>query len=422
MVEGNCDVVIDILKTQSPYSRPLVDPSFLVPAVLDCLRGSDEYGEVTEVVPGEADHFCAVEISKHGGVLLTSDSDLLVHNLGEGRVAFLRDLHTQPRQGVRILSFAPKKIFQKIGLSYPEKAIHLAYERKNSPQASLSQLTAKCAKPAPQCDEYNAFQAEYTQYGEGIRFKEGRFVLPILHNLDPRVSEFVLQFCARGYDLDAHIPIRMFLPSLLECPALKSAWDGSTTVRQLAYSTASLIAPRKGSGLEIREFRRVESPSYNGRQIKPLSQDLARQSMRDILSCAKLLETKLHCKDEKFWIVLAMALDKMESRRRGSEPLVEVIEKELVGVTRNFGECISWVIVHACAQLQATWYSFRLLHQILQVISSPHVAELLPESTLLYALLSKLMNVELYPRTADLLQTARELQRSGLTRALDGDV
>lgn len=63
-----------------------MDPWFLVPAIIDALRKHEQYWGVTRLVSGEADRFCAEDVCKQGGTVLTSDSDLLVHNFGHGRI------------------------------------------------------------------------------------------------------------------------------------------------------------------------------------------------------------------------------------------------------------------------------------------------------------------------------------------------
>ncbi|KAG8428129.1 hypothetical protein J3459_006027 [Metarhizium acridum] len=410
---------IDIYKSGGTDVCPLVDPCFLVPAVLNCLRESTQYRNITEVVPGEADHFCAANVSMHGGVLITSDSDLLVHNLGEGQVAFFRDLHTESGHCFKFLSFAPRQIFEKVGLAYPEKAIQLAYERKMAPQATLSRLIDMCLKPTPRSADYIEFVGNYTMSEEVVRLQKVGLGVPNLNDLDPRVSELILEFYSRRSSISMNSPIRMFLPPLTECPGLRSAWDKSTPIRQLAYSIGSYILPRKDGCLQVREFRRVESVLYAGRQIELLPTILVREHLDDILSCAECCEADIQRDDIKFWILLAMALDKMESIQRGGETLTETIEKYFVGLTVKSGDnSVAWGIVHVAAQMQATLYSLRVLQQTLRSVFNPE-KEFLPEATGLCTMLSELIPVELYPCTTDLLRIVRELQKSRSLYALD---
>ena len=84
-------------------------PAFAVPAILEALRSSKRYGHLTHLVPGEADEFCASHVSREGGALLTSDSDLLLYDLGQtGSVVFFNDIEfaaegiTEPKLGPSI--------------------------------------------------------------------------------------------------------------------------------------------------------------------------------------------------------------------------------------------------------------------------------------------------------------------------------
>ena len=71
----------------------LPKPPFLVPAVIEALRNSQDWAPLIQVVPGEADTYCAQDVRQNGGIVLTSDSDLLVQDLGaDGRVSFFWDV------------------------------------------------------------------------------------------------------------------------------------------------------------------------------------------------------------------------------------------------------------------------------------------------------------------------------------------
>lgn len=413
---NDIETAIDIFKPGPPDSWPLVDPCFLVPAVIHCLRKSSRYHSKTQVVPGEADHFCAADVQRHGGIVITSDSDLLVHNLGEGRVAFFRDLYRDNGCDFRFLDFAPKQIFDKMGFNHHEKVIQMAYERQIAPQATLAQLIGKCSKPVPLSADYAEFRETYTPSDETMHLEPKGISL---NNLDPRISEVILGFYSRHCAVATESPIRVFLPPLMECPSLKSAWDQSTSIRQLAYFIASTYAYHDGAILNVREFRRVESFSYTGRQVKVPSLTLARDYMQDILSCVKRFEANPQCSGDKFWIFLAMALDKLESMRFDRESLVEKIQEYLVSQTGDSGDYVAWGLIHVGAQMQATCYSFRILQQILCTVFSPKLGEDLPETMKLRDLLTELLPVERYPCLTDLLQIAGEFQRSGLIHSLD---
>ena len=84
-------------------SMALPAAPFPVPSVLDALATS-RFARVTQVVAGEADTFCALAAYDQGCFVLTSDSDLLVHDLGAGAVAFLSDMELQEQGDIKKLS------------------------------------------------------------------------------------------------------------------------------------------------------------------------------------------------------------------------------------------------------------------------------------------------------------------------------
>ncbi len=103
-------------------------PAFAVPAVIEALRQSDAYGEATRLVPGEADPHCARLVRlmlPPGGLVLTSDSDLLAADLGPaGAVVFLRDVTLAAGDGVGgesgqhlvAMEYCPARIASRLGL------------------------------------------------------------------------------------------------------------------------------------------------------------------------------------------------------------------------------------------------------------------------------------------------------------------
>lgn len=62
-----------------------------MPATIETIRVS-KFGAVLSLVPGEADEWCARDCRAEGGFALTSDSDLLLYDLGlHGSVVFFSD-------------------------------------------------------------------------------------------------------------------------------------------------------------------------------------------------------------------------------------------------------------------------------------------------------------------------------------------
>ncbi|KAF3343190.1 hypothetical protein VdG2_08706 [Verticillium dahliae VDG2] len=122
------------------YARrePPHHPPFLVPAILERLRLSEKYAPLIRLVPGEADAYCADHALHHGGCVLTSDSDLLVHDLGpRGAVILFHDLRTGTLDGHRGLiaaRYSPASIAERLRLPPTSAGIQrFAHELSRDP-------------------------------------------------------------------------------------------------------------------------------------------------------------------------------------------------------------------------------------------------------------------------------------------------
>ncbi|KAK2593482.1 hypothetical protein QQS21_008798 [Conoideocrella luteorostrata] len=417
-VNDDREAKFQMFKTGTKSSRRLIDPCFLVPAVIDVLRNHCHYRDITYLVPGEADHFCASEVFHQGGIVITSDSDLLIHNLGHGRVAFFKDLQEDDMSKITFSSFVPRKIFEQLGLAYPEKAIQLAYERKFAPHATLSQIIRKCSHDPSHTTDYLKFREQYCFGGVSTRAVQGISNLAALKHLDPRVSELLVDLRSRDNTSSSLLPIRIFLPPLVECPELRSAWDTSTPIRQLAYRLADYCTLHEDGVPTVQEFRRVQSFSYRGRQVTLPSLNLARQYTKEILLCAGILKTSLYDNDDRFWIALAVALDKLESQRQDREPAIMTIDGNVQNPTATGStDCVAWNMVHMAAQMQGTLYSLRMLQQVLFSVKDCKMEEEFPDMGPMSSLLAQLTPVERYPSTSEMIQAVRELGHSGTLMA-----
>lgn len=411
---------IDLFKAHARNAYPTIDPSFLVPAVLDALRESDRYRAVTHLVPGEADHFCASDVSHHGGIILTSDSDLLVHDLGHGRVMFFRDLQQDAQSKLEFVCFSPRQLFEQLGLRYPELAVRLAYEQKCSPRANLAQLVKTSAQTTQCTSRFLAFQKEYAST-EPLSFRQtwAGFEMGATRGLDPRISEIILDFHLKLRKGAAGLPVRMFLPPLLERPTSKSAWDQSTAIRQLAYSLLSYCTDNEIMVSSVQEYRRVQNLNCTGRRVELMQQKVAEQYMHQVLLCAAELETLSSDLCDLFWIGLAILLDKVESQRQDTASTAEQLHRFLrsqESVQPNEGA--SWMVVHGTAQLHGALYSLRILQQVLLVVGDSQMDQAFPlEKT--RALLSRITPLERYPQTAEMVQIAQKLQDMGMNNLID---
>ncbi|KAG5928897.1 hypothetical protein E4U42_007764 [Claviceps africana] len=398
----------------------LVNPSFLVPSVIDALKNHEKYQSVTQLVPGEADQFCADDVCEQGGTVLTSDSDLLARNLGHGRVAFFGDLRENDSSKITFKSFVPEKIFETIGLKYPEKALQLAYERQISPRAKFSEIVLRSSRDLSPSAGYLVFQSRYASLTSSSLWKSGKCKLPSLKYSDPRLSEMMLNFHLLRQEESTPLPVRMFLPTLLESPALKSAWDPSTCIRQLAYSLVR-YSTITGDDHSVQEFRRIENLPSKGRKIPLLPLSLIKHRMEEIVSCGTKLKSFYNCGDYQFWIALGIAMEMLDSQRQGVAPVaLHIYERSRDLHPPSTSTHVSWDDIHIYAQIQGILYSFRILQQVLDSVEEQSLKEAIVGHEDVCSILKQLTPVAHFPNFHDSLEATKDLCQKKVLENITG--
>lgn len=192
-------------KQPSLRFRGLLPPAFLVPAILDALRDS-QYASRTRLVSEEADASCArVAREEEGGIILTSDSDLLVYDLGSnGAVTFLANLHlivedpmtrrAASTETLRISVLRPKNIAERLGLSDLSR---FAFEISRDPHVTINEAVRR-AKRSQSNAEFEEFMKMYDLDSKTVGMslpKSADSGLDLAHyqHFDPRVSTFYMQ-------------------------------------------------------------------------------------------------------------------------------------------------------------------------------------------------------------------------------------
>jgi hypothetical protein len=369
-------------------SRKAPVPAFLVPAVLEALRGSEKYGGIIKLVPGEADSFCARHVqSAGGGVVITSDTDLLVHDLGPGgSVTFYNDIEFKTvagRSGVMISEYSMWKACGRLALPHEKGITSLAFEISMDPHLTVNQAIQKSKDGVRQAilsQEYSRFIEQYLtpETAEASVRLYGPF-----DGLDPRVSELVLEMLsvtprnvpswALGAPDQHELEVPMYLPVLVDSPSRTSAWEISTPVRALAYG---LIQLRNGKSIHaVAEFRRIQQPTSNGTRVEVLSGPALSKA------CTELNNRFAHVRGcvvepELQWIALAILQDIVVSQEngKGSVLSLEHLHSEANGALF----VTNWDFVHLFAQAQGLYYSIRMMQQICDLFIVRH--EALPES------------------------------------------
>ena len=404
------------LRSLALASKSLPPPSFLVPAIIDGLKNSRSYGHLVHLVPGEADAYCARHVAENGGLILTSDSDLLAHDLKDGRVAFLRDIRMESRSDLACATFAPTQICERLGLG-PELACRLAYERKCSTNASLAQLVSYCKQPVNDETGYETFCRQYlhleirklpvTKQGKPLR----------LDCFDPRISEFMLQLDEpQGHPKSDQLSPKIFLPHLIESPEKGSAWEPSTPIRQLAYSVARMVVP--GFTRSVQEYRRVQNTVQKGREVTLMNESSAEEFASWISDVISEVKAILGDDVSLFWPLLCLVCDISQCQKQEKQSHVLQTLRDAPVVPLGSSK-VPWGVVHFAAHLQAAYYSFRTLHQVLSS-GSGLVSEISsPKILSLNSSLSGLPSLATYPDVDSALDMISQTQRHVVIQVLE---
>ncbi|KAI0842247.1 XPG domain containing-domain-containing protein [Hypoxylon sp. FL0890] len=378
------DLIADITFTRligRTTSNTLPKPPFMVPAVLEALKNSEDWGPLVVVVPGEADMFCAQDIRENGGTLLTSDSDLLIQDLGpEGNVSFFWDVvpvdPTSKQPGMMACKMSFHDINERLGLTNIGGLPRVAFEKQ---KGGMGFNTALQKARDSRKDTLNSL--EYLTFLEELELKEyipaHHPVLSILSSLDPRISEVVIQtlLLEKGPEssaLDAKKlrgpeTLSIFLPILVENRDKRSAWTVSTNVRQIAYSVLQELVHQR-SGMII-EYRTLDSSTaLTGRQVEiPDLEETIANCTQQVATLKKLAKSVPSL--DMQWLAFAIYQDVEWSSLEQRSPLSAILVNKSLNQPKNPDE-YSWDLIHFTAQVQACLYSLRIEKQILDVVLS----------------------------------------------------
>ncbi|KAL9128345.1 MAG: hypothetical protein Q9217_002949 [Psora testacea] len=435
------DTVAERVFQQKP--RPVAlrgtqSASFLVPAVLETLLNS-KFAEITTLVPGEADPYCARRARRESGIVLTSDSDLIIHDLGwSGSVVYLAQLELHilrhgkqnvlrlGKQNATPCTFLQAPIFEPhyianklhlpdlVGLGYfmakhPTKSVQdilqtihisLPYNSRRDLPDDLPTFEA-LYRTMPASNESQNFDTKCLQ-----QFRANRKVL------DPRLSEVVLQFASTNTEC-----VDCFLPPLIDDPSRVSAWEASAKERSFAYACLSSWCTPENS-----PTRRVEEHSRKGqRYIHQRSGVDAWVDRPDWLStyakllcqsCEKVARHFRVSDSNMYWrlVGLTQVLNWYEGKRKPF-PNLDVIGKAVTGVVERRW---MWKEVHLSAQIQAALYSLRMIKQAMEYSCAKDTRpNFSPPVKLLFETLQKLPPLRL------LMATRMELQNKASNVRLD---
>ncbi|KAI0875965.1 hypothetical protein GGS24DRAFT_260906 [Hypoxylon argillaceum] len=364
------------------HSSWVPKPPFLIPAVIDILKSCHTWGPLVEVVSGEADMFCAEDIRRYGGVLLTTDSDLLITELGaNGSVSFLADVGPADRsdkyQGLVACKFSLHAVNNTLGLNNVGGLPRVAFEKAKH-RTSFYEALSRAKYGIDKTLESPEFRTFMEEYSMKEYLPKDHPAQRILSNLDPRISEIVVQtllFHGEGTVPDfgsannsrGPETLAMFLPIMIENRDRKSAWTMSTAVRQLAYSILQMVAIHQSPA--VIEYRLLDAyNSLMGRQIDILGLDETLEQCRLLTDTLRQLTERIPGADMR-WLSFAIYQDIVWSRSEDRLPLSALLSRKAKNKSHDADEH-SWDAIHFTAQIQASLYSLRMARQILDVVTS----------------------------------------------------
>ncbi|MCJ1379369.1 hypothetical protein MMC17_002470 [Xylographa soralifera] len=352
--------LFDLSRPIPPKFRGLPAAPFLVPAVLDSLTDSN-YAAITHVVPGEADSFCATAARASGGIVLTSDSDLLIHDLGPaGAVVFFDHLELvqcgEKHYQISSRIAQPSIIAQSLNLKDIRR---FAFELKEDSSLTLQEVQrrTKTNIQTNRARSYEDFGKEYEEVSIVDATK-----LPSVELLDPRISEVILQCHGRSQG-----GLHMYMPFLIEDPSRSSAWNISIALRTLAYSAMAHYGGLPKQQSSILEHSRRDT------RIVPVEIQLI--DYASMLTNAESLNTQLEVIWKRYcsfptaviWKIFGMI--EVFSWHLKSGRTFPLQKHAGTAIWSNNNTYVSWQDVQLSAQLQAALYSVRILKQVLTYVS-----------------------------------------------------
>jgi hypothetical protein len=350
--------------------KGLPTAAFLVPAVIEAIQAS-EFASITAVVPGEADPFCAGAACKSGAIILTSDSDLLVYDLGaRGAVAFFNQLEPcrddesyNKCEVVRASVSQPLEIAQRLGL---DDLKQFSFELLRDPSIPLTELVKRAKRPLPEPLPHDGLrQKTFRDFCKDYDLKTFDFKLQTMDDvhitgrtkhtefLDPRLSELILTSSSSPF---------IYLPILIEDPSKSAAWNVSRDLRHFAYSCLKSRITACSIDKVMEYCRRGDR--IVSEVVPTISQKMVRSRTRKL---AGGLETFFSVfsdfSNPVVWRTFALS-EILHSCTENQKKLPS--RSALVHfITGRAKTTISWLDIHLSAQVDGVLYSLRMLSQIL---------------------------------------------------------
>ncbi|KAI4267976.1 MAG: hypothetical protein LQ337_008100 [Flavoplaca oasis] len=351
-------------------------PPFLVPAVLDELSQT-KYASITEIVPGEADTFCAKAAKDEGGMILTSDSDMLVYDIGDkNAVVFFTGLEIYDNpDSTRVSSVLKANVYPTAQIAKRlevSSLLLLAYHCKSDPTLSLSQARRRMHQPLQDASLWQRFKDAYSiedldqiSSAQSLEIGQRSF-------LDPRLSELILQLSgAPGNEA-----INIYLPFLIDDPFRASAWYVSSFIRQIIYDSIAARAATLQASLPLPTI--VEFSRRGLRTVPsivsslPSTDSIAEQ---EYVCNIHTLSFRLRDAKARFQTISLMFQYRIFALRESyrwyiinskNPPFRKTIARTITG---HVGSLVRWEDIHLEAQICSVLYALRMVKQYLGYIT-----------------------------------------------------
>lgn len=357
-------------------------------------------------------------------MVITSDSDLLLFDLGtSGSVVFLSDIDSTADESndMTALVYSQDALCTKLALDPGRQGmLHFAFEIKMDPYRSL----ANCISRSKRQYSATTYASDYAEFISQYLLSQYLNVTSIglgapeyLKFLDPRISELIFGWTgntalgALVQDTVYGDNAVIYLPVLLDRWDQASAWDPSTTIRQLAYSFCRTSQDTRST---VVEYRRTLSRASKGQAVELLEDEQVAEALGELLSlCTKTLNATAGSSQLR-WAALCLCLEARHAADQGGESLAVKLWKR---ASKSKGKLDpgSWDAIHLTGQIQGTLYSLRILDQVLkcQIGSLSTSADLVGRVGKLLGHLSTLLPVAAFPVGLDMHTLFMRLQQAG---------
>ncbi|KIV90007.1 hypothetical protein PV10_07357 [Exophiala mesophila] len=333
-----------------------IAPPFMVASVIEHLQANGWQDRVN-VVPGEADCFCASAAKLHNAAIITNDSDLALYDLGpDGRLVHLRSIAMEVSEhGDKVITATSLDLTSIARSLKLASLLPFGFERYEHPELTTAMVSERARSQTDDMDNpaYKAFVEQFTEIPS---------VSPqsSLSLIDPRVAEIIV-------NLIHDEPPAVYLTPILEDPGRDSSWSYGLDIRQLAYSLiAGSPEPKNGKPITFTEYAR-KGPRIAENTVDQLDPKTLKTQLMSLIQQVEghIRTPRSDVQTLLGWYMLAFHQVQQQKVAQSKAifnmtDITRAIGLKMTGLTNT----ITWEILHVIANAQAVLYSLRMLKQI----------------------------------------------------------